>query len=115
MQLIGLILPILALYGYYEGYMTLFYWTGSIVAVLDILAVLTGALRCVGTFLTVSCCVYFCKQVDSTWEGIVLGSCYSSIVVLGLMSIVLIPVALVAIAGIISSPFVWLKKKFSDE
>lgn len=115
MQLIGFLLPLVALYAYYNDYMTLFYWTGSIVAVLDIIAILNGSLRCWGTLLTVGCWVWACRMVDSTWEGLILGSCWSFLVVMGLMSITVIPMLLVGFVGLILSPFYWLVSRFRDK
>lgn len=115
MQLIGLILPILALYGYYSDHMTLFYWTGSIVAILDIIALLSGSLRCWGDILTLICWWGASRQTDDTWEAIILGSCYSSMIMLSIMSVVLIPLILAAIVGIIQIPFIWIKEHFFED
>lgn len=115
MQLIGFLLPIAALYGYYTGHMTLFYWTGSIVAVLDIIAVLNGSLRCWGSLLTIACWRIACSQTDGTWEGIILGSCYAFIVLMGMMSIVFIPMILAGIAGILLYPFIWIRDRLNRE
>lgn len=115
MQLIALLLPIAALYGYYTDHMTLFYWTGSIVAVLDILAVLSGNLRCWGTLLTLVCWRIAFGQTGSLWEGLILGSCYSFMGVMAMMSLVFIPIILGGIVGIVLAPFIWLRDKLHKE
>lgn len=109
--MIGFLLPIAAIYTYYTGHTTLFYWTGSIVAILDIIAVLNGSLRCWGTLLTIACWRIACSQTDGTWEGIILGSCYAFMVLMGMMSIFYIPIILAGIVRILLYPFFWIKER----
>lgn len=104
-------MPIVALYGYYTGNMTLFYWVGSVVAILDVICLFNGELGCLGTILTLACWSYAYHHTDGLWESIILGSCYAFAALMGLMSLLYIPVVFAAIVGIVIYPFVWLKEK----
>ncbi len=115
MQLIGLLLPLAALYAYYNDHMTLFYWTGSIVAILDIIAIFSGSLRCWGSIVTMGCWIWAYNTVGSTWEGLILGSCWSFIILMGTMSIILIPTILISFVALLLSPFYWIVRRLRGE
>lgn len=82
MGLIGLLLPILGIIGYANQIWWLFYIAGGIAAVLDVLSLLTGELRCAGSFITIVFWIAGYLLTDSVWDGIILGSCASSILMI---------------------------------
>lgn len=111
MELIGLLMSFAALYGYYTGNMTLFFWVGSIVAILNILFMLSR-FGCIGTIITLVCWVYAYRHTDGLWDSIILGSCYASFILMAFLCALYIPIIVGAIVAIVLSPFFWLKEKF---
>lgn len=82
MKLIGIILPILGLIGYANELWWLFYIAGGLVFLSDALAFLNGSLRCFGTLLTIIFWIGAYDYTGSIVDGVCLGSCASSIILM---------------------------------
>ena len=80
MGCIVFLLPVLAIFGYANQIWWLFYLAGGISAVFDILALLSGEYRCFGTILTVSFWYSAYQYTGSFWDGLVLGSSFSIVI-----------------------------------
>ena len=78
----GIILPILGLIGFYNDINWLFYTAGGITMVLDIVALISGQLRCLGSIITIAFWVTCYNHTGKFWDGLILGSCTSTIVML---------------------------------
>lgn len=116
MGCLGIILPILGLLGYYNGIDWLFYLAGGLSALLDIFALIGGQLRCFGTILTIVFWVNGYQITGSVLDGMIWGSCISSIVMV-IGSFVLLTVTTgigAAIAGVMGV-FEWMKNLFCKE
>ena len=70
MGCIGLLLAILGIFGYANQIWWLFYLAGGIAAVFDILALISGELRCLGTIITVGFWVSAYRQTGSLVDGL---------------------------------------------
>ena len=111
MGCLGLLLAILGVFGYANQIWWLFYLAGGIAAVFDILDLISGELRCLGTIITIGFWVSAYKQTGSFWDGLVLGSCLSTVVMVVVSFIFMAFTAgfSVAISGL-TSMFDWIKK-----
>ncbi len=110
MGCIGLLLAILGVFGYANQIWWLFYLAGGIAAVFDILALISGELRCLGTIITIAFWVSAYRQTGSIWDALVLGSCLSTVVMVVVSFIFMAFTAgiSVAISGL-TSMFDWIK------
>lgn len=110
MGCLGLLLAILGVFGYANQIWWLFYLAGGITAVFDILALISGELRCYGTIVTIGFWVSAYRYTGSFWEGLALGSCLSTIVMVVAFFIFMAFTAgiSVAISGL-TSMFDWIK------
>ena len=110
MGCIGLLLPILGVFGYANQIWWLFYLAGGIAAVFDIIALTSGELRCFGTIVTMVFWYYAYRLTGSFWDGFVLGSCLSTIVIV-IVSFILevFTIGIVAAIAGLTSLFDWLK------
>lgn len=82
MGCLGILLPILGLIGYYNDISWLFYTAGSITLVLDVVALVSGALRCLGSIITIAFWISCYNHLGKFWDGLILGSCTSTLVML---------------------------------
>lgn len=113
MGCLGIILPILGLVGYYYGIDWLFYIAGGLTAVMDIIALIQGELRCFGTIITIAFWISGYKETGAFWSGLILGSCASTIlIVFGTFIFISITTGVgAAIAGLMGI-FEWIKGMF---
>lgn len=110
MEIVGLLAAILGCLGYHFEIWWIFYIMGGIAAILDIISILSGELRCFGTIITVACWCGGYKVTGSIWDGIVLGSCFSTILMLGIALVS--PLIMIVIGGILNV-FEWIKNCFN--
>lgn len=110
MGCIGLILAVLGILGYANQIWWLFYLAGGIVVICDILAFIDGEQRCLGTIVTAVFWYFAYQLTGSFWDGLVLGSCFSSVVLVAVYFILMVFTAGigVAIAGL-TSIYDWIK------
>ena len=116
MGCIGIVLPILGLAGYYYGIDWLFYIAGGLTAVMDILSLIRGELRFIGTIITISFWITGYKVMGAFWDGLIWGSCASTIVIVfGTFVFIAITTGIgAAIAGLMGI-FEWIKGMFGKE
>lgn len=110
MGCIGLLLAILGVFGYIDQIWWLFYLAGGIAAFFDILALISGELRCFGTIVTIGFWYYAYQLTGSFWDGLVLGSSLSTVVVVVATFIFMAFTAGISVAfsGLVSI-FNWIK------
>lgn len=110
MGCIGLLLAIIGIFGYANQIWWLFYLAGGIAAIFDILALISGELRCLGTIITVGFWGSAYRQTGSLVDGLVLGSCLSTVVMVVVSFIFMTFTAgiSVAISGL-TSIYDWIK------
>ena len=110
MGCIGLLLAILGIFGYANQIWWLFYLAGGIAAIFDILALINGELRCLGTIITVGFWVSAYRQTDSLVDGLVLGSCLSTVVMVVVIFIFMTFTAGISVAfSGLTSIYDWIK------
>lgn len=80
MGCLGLIIAVAGLLGFHYEIWWLFYIAGGLSAISDIFAIITGELRCFGTLATIASWTVCYRFTGSIIDGVVLGSCISSIV-----------------------------------
>lgn len=116
MGCLGILLPILGLLGFYYGIDWLFYLAGGISALLDVFALIGGQLRCFGTIFTILFWVTGYKITGSVLDGLIWGSCISSVVmVIGTFVFVTFTTGIgAAIAGLVGV-FEWMKGLFGKK
>ena len=95
------LLPILGIVGYMKDIMWLFYLSGGIILLTNIIFLFTGALRCFGSILLVLSCIIGYSIAHSLWTGLMLGACITS----GFLSILLVLVLCFSGVSTISSWF----------
>lgn len=106
MGCLGLLLAVLGVFGYVNQIWWLFYLAGGIVAISEILLLISGELRCFGTIATGVSWYYAYQLTGSFVDGLVLGSS---------LSIVIMVVAMAFTAGFgtaifgLTSLFDWIK------
>lgn len=112
MGCIGLLLAILGVFGYVNQIWWLFYLAGGISAVFDILALISGELRCLGTIVTVVFWYYAYRLTGSFWDGLVLGSSISTVIIVVASFLFMVFTAGIgaAISGL-ASIFDWITNK----
>lgn len=79
MGCIGLILAVLGVFGYANQIWWLFYLVGGIVAFFDVIALISGELRCLGTIVTLVFWYSAYRLTGSVVDGIILGSSASTV------------------------------------
>lgn len=110
MGCIGLLLAILGIFGYANQIWWLFYLAGGIVVVFDILALISGELGCFGTIVTIAFWFSAYRYTGSFWDGLILGSSLSTVVVLVVSFIIEVFTAGISAAFIgLISIFDWIK------
>ena len=113
MGCISLLLPILGLYGYYFEIDWLFYSAGGIATILDIVALFNGQLRCLGSVVTIVFWFYGYRLTDSFWNGLIFGSCASSILLLVVFFVILtVSAGISAAIGGMFRAFSWFEDMF---
>jgi len=110
MVIVGILAAIFGCLGYHFEIWWLFYIMGGIAAIMDIISILRGELQCFGTIITIACWIGGYKITGSVWDGILLGSCFSTILLLG--AALTMPV-LTLIIGAIGAFFEWIGKLFN--
>ena len=112
MGCLGLLLAFLGVFGYANQIWWLFYLAGGIAAIYDILALVGGELRCLGTIITIIFWYNAYRLTGSFWDGLILVSCISTVAI-----VIASFITLVFTAGIgaafhgLTSFFDWLKNK----
>ena len=89
MGTIGIILAIIGCVCYHYDIWWLFYICGAIVTLADIYSILDGELRCFGTLATMVCWRVGYDVTGSIIDGILLGSCASTVVLVVAMFVFL--------------------------
>lgn len=80
MGCIGLLLAALVIFGYANQIWWLFYLAGGISAILNVLALISGKLRCFGTIATIVFWYHAYRLTGSFWDGVILGSSLSTVI-----------------------------------
>lgn len=110
MGCVGLILAILGVVGYANQIWWLFYLAGGIAAVFDIIALISGELRCLGTIITIVFWRAAYQLTDSFWDALILGSCLSSVFMVAAAFILMVfTTGFSAAIGGLTSLFDWMK------
>lgn len=110
MGCIGILLAILGIVGYANEIWWLFYLAGGIATVFDVLALISGELRCLGTIVTVAFWFYGYQLTSSFWDGLMLGSCMSTVVmVVASFAFMLFSTGLSAAISGLTSVIDWIK------
>ena len=112
MGCIGILFAILGLVGYANQIWWLFYFAGGFVAIFDVLALISGGLRCLGSIVTIAFWCYGYKLTSSFWDGLILGSCMSTLIMIAATFILMVisagfETAVSELASVIN----WIKNK----
>lgn len=110
MGCIGLLLAILGIFGYANQIWWCSIWQEESLQFLTSLLLISGELRCLGTIITVGFWVSAYRQTGSLVDGLVLGSCLSTVVMVVVFFIFMTFTAgiSVAISGL-TSIYDWIK------
>ena len=82
-----LILPIAGIVGYFAQIPWLLYIAGGLTTLMSIFLLFTGAFRCLGSVLLVISVAIGYYLTESILEGLLLGSCITTFLLVGLFSL----------------------------
>ena len=85
--IVFLILPIAGIVGYFAQIPWLLYIAGGLTTLMSIFLLFTGAFRCLGSALLVISVAIGYYLTESILEGLLLGSCITTFLLVGLFSL----------------------------